>query len=128
MSTTAGWSIAARRDAIFEILQVLIDSGLSRRDAQEVIARRTNFQINTIQGWFSEEKKGAPLTRKPPEWAILDVLRIEVGLITPVPLIPALKIARAAQAPESPQSLPPSAPAAAKPRPRPVPPLRSAKG
>lgn len=76
MASTQGWSKERRRDEIARILEFLsANLGLSKRDAQLILANRTGINLNTVQGWASEGT-----TRDPPNWQTLDLLRYELGL------------------------------------------------
>lgn len=95
--SSMGASIQGRKVAIREVLDALVDAGLTREQGMEVIARRTGFKINTVQGWFTSDEaeiKRASETRrrKPPEWPVIDVLRYEAGLASPVPLHKSVKL------------------------------------
>jgi len=91
-TTTAGWSIDARRKAIHQVLQVLLDAGMDTGTAYRHLAARTTFNLNTVQGWFANGE-----SRQPPAWSVLDILRVEAGLVAPTPLVPGLRLPAAGE-------------------------------
>lgn len=84
--STQGWSKARRRAEIHRILDHLVhEFGLSKAEANQLLANRTGLGINTVQGWASSRQTDAngqttEPTRAPPDWMVLDVLRYELGL------------------------------------------------
>jgi hypothetical protein len=76
--SAAGWSIERRRREIHRVLQLLVDQGMDRAGAIDLLARRFLVGFNTVEGWVSEGGAG---TRAPPDWKVLEILRYELGLI-----------------------------------------------
>ncbi|MDI3258395.1 MAG: hypothetical protein QJR02_01540 [Sinobacteraceae bacterium] len=76
--TAAGWSVDRRRAEIHRLLGLMIESGLSDREAKERLARRFTIGLNTVEGWLSEGGNGS---RPPPDWKTLDILRYELGVV-----------------------------------------------
>jgi len=76
--SAAGWSIDKRRREIHRVLQVLVDQGMERAEAIDLLARRFLVGFNTVEGWVSEGGAG---TRAPPDWKVLEILRYELGMV-----------------------------------------------
>lgn len=80
--STLGWSLEKRRVEINRIFNHLKDEcGLSHDEAVRLLISRTGSGKNTVEGWISEGT-----SRSPPDWAKLDVLRYELGLVNVAPL------------------------------------------
>lgn len=76
-SSTLGWSIEKRRAEINRIFNHLkAECGLSHDEAVRLLISRTGSGKNTVEGWISEGT-----SRSPPDWAKLDLLRYELGLV-----------------------------------------------
>ena len=76
--SAAGWSIERRRTEIHRIVRIMVDRGVSDRQAKEILARRFTVGLNTVEGWLSEGGAGS---RPPPDWKTLDILRYELGIV-----------------------------------------------
>ena len=80
--TTAGWSDEARRKEFARLFDLVLESGLTRAEAKQVLANRLTIGVGSIDGWLSQPSSdGKTKPRRPPDWKTLDILRYELGVL-----------------------------------------------